>query len=242
MRAGRAAIVLALALALALDAQAQEPDPWRGVNRPIFTFNDKLDRWVLEPVARAWDWVAPDRVQRSVANFFTNLRFPIVAVNDLLQAKPRHMAVDFARFAVNTTVGVAGFLDPATRIGLEKFEEDFGQTLGVWGVPSGPYLVLPVFGPSSPRDALGLAVDTALSVVPFFVPWWASTGAGVASTVNRRALVIEDIESLKEASLDYYAAVRNGYLQQRRAAIRDEAPEGERDVDDEGLYDVMPTR
>jgi phospholipid-binding lipoprotein MlaA len=234
-------LMAVLALAVSLDAHAaEEEDPWRGVNGKTFWFNDHVDRWVLEPVARGWDWVAPDRVEHSVANFFRNLRFPIVTVNDLLQAKLKYAGVETARFAINTTVGLAGFFDPASHWGLEVHDEDFGQTLGVWGVPPGPYLVLPLLGPSTPRDTAGLVVDAALSVIPWFVPWWASTGAAGANTVNARALAIEDIDALKAASFDWYAAVRNGYLQRRRSAVSDEAPRT--DIEDEDLYNIAPVR
>src|SRR5882724_4335612 len=131
-----------------------EHDPIEGVNRKIFWFNDRVDTYVLEPVASGWAWVAPVRVRTSVKNFFDNLRFPIVTANDLLQAKPVAAGSDVARFAVNTTVGVLGFFDPASGWGLEKHNEDFGQTLGVWGVPPGPYIVLPLLGPVDERSLI----------------------------------------------------------------------------------------
>jgi phospholipid-binding lipoprotein MlaA len=122
-------------------------DPLEPLNRKVFWFNDHVDRYVLEPVAKGWDRIAPDPVERSVSNFFVNLRSPVVVGNDLLQGKVKDGASDLGRFAVNTTVGVVGFFDYATRLGLPKHVEDFGQTLGWWGVPAGPYLVLPLLGP-----------------------------------------------------------------------------------------------
>src|SRR5215470_10470772 len=127
-------------------------DPLEPVNRKIFWFNDQVDNYVLEPVATGWDWAIPHVVQRSISNFFANVRFPIDLINNLLQGKLKNSASEVGRFAVNTTVGVLGFFDPATGWGMEAHQEDFGQTLGVWGVPPGAYLVLPIVGPSNPRD------------------------------------------------------------------------------------------
>jgi phospholipid-binding lipoprotein MlaA len=223
-----AALLLTLVLAGGLRAPAwgsppADHDPLEGFNRKIFWFNDHVDLYVLEPTARAWAWVAPQRVRTSVANFFANLRFPVVAVNDLLQGKVKASAVDVGRFGVNTTVGLAGFFDPASSWGLERHVEDFGQTLGVWGVPAGPYLVLPLLGPSSPRDATGLAGDYALSVTPFFVDQFILLGARVADTVNDRAGVLKEVRDVKRGALDYYISVRNAYLQRRKALVSDDA-------------------
>jgi len=198
-----------------------EHDPIEGVNRKIFWFNDRVDVYVLEPVATGWAFVSPKRVRTSVSNFFANLRFPIVAVNDLLQGKVVDSASDVGRFAVNTTVGVLGFFDPATRFGLEKHVEDFGQTLGVWGVPPGPYLVLPIFGPSNPRDVVGLGVDYALSVTPFFVDQYILIGVRAIDAVNERSLILEEVKDAKEAAIDYYTFVRDAYFQRREALIHD---------------------
>ncbi len=204
--------------------QPVEYDPLQNVNRKIFWFNDKVDGWALEPVARGWDKIAPDRVQQSISNFFQNLRFPIVATNDLLQGKVVASASDVGRFGVNTTVGVLGFFDPASRWGLVKHDEDFGQTLGVWGVPPGPYLVLPLFGPSNFRDAGGLGVDSVASITPWFVDWWILAVAQMTDVVNERSLVLEQVKNAKEASFDYYVFVRNAYIQHRAAQVADRAP------------------
>ena len=192
----------------------------------MFWFNDKVDVYVLEPVATGWAKVAPTRVRTSVSNFFTNLRFPIVTVNDLLQWKPKDAGVDVARFGVNTTVGVLGFFDPASGWGLERHDEDFGQTLGVWGVPPGPYLVLPILGPSNPRDACGLAVDYALSVTPWFIDEYILISARVVDAVNARSLVLDEAREAKRSSVDYYSFIRNAYVQRRRALIADSAAPG----------------
>ncbi len=213
--------------------QASSYDPLQRVNRKVFWFNDKVDAYVLEPVARGWDKVAPDPVQRSVSNFFVNARSPIVIINDLLQGKVRDSGTDVGRFAVNTTVGVLGFLDPATRWGMERHNEDFGQTLGVWGILPGPYLVLPVLGPSNPRDGVGLLGDWAFSVWPFFVNQYILLGARVVDSVNTRAQLLEEIKNAKEASVDYYTFVRDAYFQRRSALVSDNA-----ETPNDELYEI----
>ena len=220
-----AVLVLSWAAAVRRASAAEdvgtERDPLECVNRKIFWFNDKVDVYVLAPVARGWEKVSPHCVRTSVSNFFGNLRFPIVTVNDLLQGKVKDGASDVGRFGVNTTVGVLGLFDPASGWGLVKHDEDFGQTLGVWGVPPGAYLVLPLLGPSDPRDAAGFAVDYALSVTPFFIDEAILWGAQVGDTVNARSFVLKQVEDAKASAFDYYVFVRNAYLQRRRALVRD---------------------
>lgn len=203
------------------DDEGDVRDPWEGFNRAVFTFNDGLDRWVLEPVAKGYNVVTPDELQRCIRNFFWNLRVPIQSVNGLLQGKPVQSASDVGRFTVNTTLGLAGFLDPATYFGLSRHDEDFGQTLGVWGVPNGPYLVIPVLGPSTVRDAGGLAVDSVLTPTWYFLDAAVTVGSRVVDTINMRSLVLEDIQHAREASFDFYTAVRSAYLQHREALLRD---------------------
>jgi phospholipid-binding lipoprotein MlaA len=242
-----AALVVASALGLGglspwPVAAASEPpahnnhDPLEGMNRKIFWFNDHVDTYVLVPVAKGWNAIAPARVKQCLSNFFQNLRFPIVAGNDLLQAKPVATISDVGRFVVNTTVGLAGFFDPATSMGLEPHDEDLGQTLGYWGLPPGPYLVLPFFGPSDPRDAIGLAGDSFSWVYPFFIEWFYTFSATGTDLVNARALALRDVEHIKEASLDYYAAVRNAYQQHRDAVVHDRKDMSQEQQQD--LYNV----
>jgi len=202
-------------------APSAEADPIEGFNRKMFWFNDHLDMYVLEPTAKGWNFVVPPRAQTSVSNFFTNLRFPIDTANDLFQAKWTYAGKQVARFLVNTTAGFAGFFDPATSLGLEYHPEDFGQTLGYWGVGQGPFLMLPILGPSTLRDGAGLIVDYPLSVTPFFVEWYYLTGARVVETVNTRAIYLDPIRQAKESSFDYYSFVRNAYLQRREALVND---------------------
>jgi len=203
---------------------AAENDPIESVNRKIFWFNDHLDMYVLEPVAKGWHFVLPDRVETSITNFFYNLRFPIHTLNDLLQGKFKNAGIDVGRFVVNTTVGVAGFFDPATGWGLPMHWEDFGQTLGWWGVGPGPYLVLPLLGPSDIRDGGGLIVDSAASITPFFVNTYILLGARAVEIVNTRAQYLDIVRKAKESAFDYYTFVRNAYLQRRVGLINDEEP------------------
>jgi phospholipid-binding lipoprotein MlaA len=225
-----------------VNQSAQEYDPWQGFNRKIFWFNDHVDNYVLVPVATGWHTVAPQPVQNGLKNFFGNLRFPVNLVNNLLQGKPIAGAKSVGRFTVNTLLGAGGFLDPASEIGLGPQEEDFGQTLGVWGVPPGPYLVLPLLGPSDLRDAPALAVDSAAAITPFFIDAWILVGARVADVINTRAQFLKAVEDAKAASLDYYTFVRNAFLQRRDALVHDRTerltPEETPSYENEELYMV----
>ena len=219
------------------EGRGPDYDPWIRLNRGIFWFNDGADVYVLEPVAKGWHYVMPDRVETSVSNFFSNVRFPVIFINNLLQGKVGPAVIDFGRFAVNSTIGIGGLFDPATSWGLPRHNEDFGQTLGYWGIPPGPYLVLPLLGPSNPRDTAGLPVDYVFSVTPFLLSsfWW--TGAGVVNIVNARAQIIDEVRNAKEASVDYYVFVRNAYYQRRVALVNDRQEEGGHAPTND-LYDV----
>jgi phospholipid-binding lipoprotein MlaA len=205
------------------------------MNRGTFGFNEGADRWVIEPVAKGMDFVLPDPVERSIRKFFENSMIPIHFTNALLQFKLVSAFEDLTRFVVNTTIGVAGFFDPATHFGLEAHHEDFGQTLGYWGVPPGPYLVLPLLGPSNPRDTVGLIADTAALVYPWFVPIYVSPAIGVFRQLNLRSLNLDSIDAERKAALDYYVAVRNAYLSYRENLVRDRK---EDEADDDELYYV----
>jgi phospholipid-binding lipoprotein MlaA len=231
-----AAVVLA-ALPAAARADDEHRDPWAGLNRPIFRFNDALDRYALEPVAKGYHFVVPDIVERGFTNFFANLWFPVTFTNCILQAKPVQAAESFGRFFMNTTIGLGGFLDVATYKKVASPNEDFGQTLGYWGVGTGPYLVLPLFGPSNVRDAVGRAVDSATRVWPYYVPWYVSSGAGALEVVNTRARYLEEVKDLRESSVDYYAGVRDAYLQRREALVEDRVGSQKKEASsDDSLY------
>jgi len=228
-----------IALMLAACSTAQGPDPWRGYNEPVFDFNDGLDRWVLGPVARGWKWLLPGFAVTGVDNFFRNLDVPRTFVNDLLQAKPLPATNDLGRFLVNTTVGVAGLVDVASMVGIQKNEEDFGQTLGYWGVPPGPYALLPVVPfRCTVRDWLAYPVDYAMN--PLFVATLIVDvpiyGTGVIDVVNRRAINNDQIEENRREAIDWYVFVRDACLQNREGEVRDET--GSKAGKEEDLYDV----
>ena len=239
------AVAQALAVAAAVVVSAPPPsraqeiaDPLEPVNRAVFGFNMTLDDWVLEPVARAYRYVAPEPVRRSVANFLRNLRSPVVFANDLLQGERERAGVTLGRFMINSTLGVFGLFDAANAFGYAAHDEDLGQTFGVWGLPSGPYLMLPLLGPSSVRDAGGRVGDYFINPLNHCCvdtdEWLALYGTG---TVSDREANIEVFDDLKENSLDLYAAVRSIYAQRRAAEIRNGAPAGDQERYDEIFQD-----
>ncbi len=211
-------------------------DPFEPVNRKIFAFNDFLSRNALEPIGRGWAWLAPEFVRRSIERAYANLRTPVVMVNDLLQWKPRAAGVDLARFVMNTSVGLAGLMDPALACGLPPNHEDFGQTFGVWGIPPGPYLVLPILGPSSPRDAVGKAADTAAFAASYFIPFWLSAASSALDTANTFSFVAVDIAEERAAAFDWYSAVRNAYVSRREDMVRDRTESDEQAAEEDDLY------
>ncbi|MGH9895498.1 MAG: MlaA family lipoprotein [bacterium] len=221
-------------------ARLEEYDPWEAFNIQMFAFNRKLDQYVIKPVAIGYDFILPDPVELGIQNFFQNVRFVPRFMNNLLQAKFKGAGVEIGRFVINTTIGLAGFFDPATHwFGLETPYEDWGQTLGAYGLGPGPYLVLPFLPPLTVRDATGfLFMDVALDPVNYFVflvmPYRfegqpvllegseATTGyfgARVFDLINERSINLEKFQGVDEATLDLYSAVRNAYLQKRAAEV-----------------------
>ena len=201
-------------------------DPFESVNRAVFTFNENADEYVIKPVAEAYQFVLPDFVRTGVTNFFSNIGNVFVAVNNLLQGKPGNAANDIGRFLVNSTIGILGLFDVATDAGLEKNKEDFGQTLGVWGVPSGPYVVLPLFGPSSVRDTAGLALDIKTDFIlnSNQLNHDQKVGSTVLRVVNQRANLLDASQLLEDAAFDKYSFLRDSYLQRRRNQVYDGNP------------------
>lgn len=220
-------------------ASPHESDPWEGLNRGVFSFNEGVDRWVLEPTAKGWDAVMPDVVEESLDRFFENLRGPVHMANNLLQAKMEGFCMSTLRFVTNSSIGLAGFFDPATPLGLVERPEDFGQTLGAHGTPGGPYLVLPLFGPSNPRDLVGSAAD-GLVGPGWFLPVAANVAMGTVRIVNTRAKYLEQVRESRETSVDYYVFIRNAYLDYRRNQIAD--GEDRHEARDEELYELDETR
>jgi len=212
---------------------AEDYDPWESFNERTFSFNhDVLDRFVLKPAATGWDTVLPSSFQRGLARMFDNLGMPRRLVNNLLQGYGPGVGRELARFLLNTTVGIAGFFDVAEKLGIEKSEADTGQTLGVYGVGPGPYLVLPVLPPLTVRDGIGSAVDLLLDPLSYFLPPTANAGMTATKTVNERSLNLEFFQDVEENVFDLYSAVRNGYLQRRRTAIEERAAEVKRNLDE----------
>ena len=199
-----------------------EYDPWEPFNEKMFWFNrEVLDRFVLKPVATAWDFVLPTPVQKGVHNVFDNLAVVRRVVNNALQLKFTGAAKEAARFTINSTIGVAGFFGIAKEgFGIEQSDQDMGLTFGVWGIGPGPFLVLPFLPPLTVRDGVGFALDTAMTPYVYFIPWYASFGGTVTNMVNERSLNLDRFERVAESTVDLYGAVRNAYLQRRAAAIR----------------------
>ncbi len=199
-------------------------DPLEPFNRAMYQFNDKLYFWVLKPVAQGYNKVVPEQARVSVRNFFSNVSFPVRFVNCLLQADIGGAASELGRFLVNTLWGIGGLLDPASekKIDLAKADKDFGQTLGVYGLGQGVFITWPVLGPSSARDTVGLVGDTFLYPVNYLSPWSAAFGARAYEKVNDTSLSLGDYESLKEAAIDPYVAIRDAYVQYRQKKVKSE--------------------
>jgi phospholipid-binding lipoprotein MlaA len=232
----------------------ESPDPLEAPNRAIFCLNESVYRWLLDPVADVYGFVMPDPVRESVRRFFSNLREPANLVNELIQLRARRAGTTGARFLVNSTVGIGGLFDPASRIGLERYATDFGQTLALYGVPEGPYLVVPLMGPANLRDALGNIVDALMRPDV----WLLATGPqlvfvtsdGITGYESRRI----HLDELRANSFDFYVALRSAYRMDREAQIEELRSEREelrqalaerpqwRDEVNLGPYRVAPRR
>ncbi|HBI47938.1 MAG TPA: VacJ family lipoprotein [Smithella sp.] len=197
-------------------------DPLETVNRAMHQFNDKLYFWALKPVAQGYKAIVPEPARVSVKNFFSNLGFPARFLSCLLQADFSGVATETGRFTINTIWGIGGLLDPSAgkELDLQKQDTDLGQTLGVWGVGQGFYIVWPVFGPSSPRDSVSIVGDYFLYPVSYISPWYAGGGVKAYEEVNATSLRIGDYEALKDAAVDPYVAFRDAYAQYRFKKIK----------------------
>jgi len=206
-------------------ATTNNNDPLEGVNRGIYKFNDVADRAIIKPVAKAYKAVTPSPIRKGFNNFFNNLGSLTTVLNDLLQFKFAHAFTDAGRFVINTTFGLAGFIDVASMDNIPNRKEDFGQTLGYWGVGNGAYLVLPILGPSTVRDATGFAIDTATSDP---ITYTHNIGEvrlhnqiRAAQLVDRRTQLLDAGDLVDDASLDPYSFVREAYLQRRASQVAD---------------------
>lgn len=216
------------------EADARDYDPWEPLNERVFWFNhDLVDRFVMKPAAIAWRRVIPDPVTQALTNAFDNLEMPKRFVNNVLQFRLHGAFSELTRFTINSTIGVAGMIDIATMAGVPKSSADCGQTLGSYGIGPGPYLVLPLMQPLTVRDSIGYAFDVLLDPIGYFAPFAANMGRSITKRVNQRAANLDLYEHAEDATLDLYAAVRNGYLQRRaksiNRAIRDRERERETD-------------
>ncbi|MGB5833176.1 MAG: VacJ family lipoprotein [Thiohalocapsa sp.] len=206
-------------------------DPWQGYNRAMFKFNTDFDNAFIKPTAKGYQYITPEPVDRGVTNFFNNIADLTSVVNNALQFKLSRAGSDVGRVVVNTTVGIVGFFDVASNMGLPSYKEDFGQTLGYWGFGAGPYFVMPIIGPSSLRDTVGFAGDIVID--PFFsiskdeIYW----GFVVLRVIDRRADLLVAGDILDSAAIDPYAFVRDAYLQRRRSQVYDGNPPMEDDED-----------
>ena len=236
----RSIIVLCAIAALGLGACASQPaenanrspaDPWEPVNRPIYAFNNGLDKVLLRPIAKGYEFILPQFVRTGIGNFSSNLRTPLTGMNNALQGKGSAAANDLGRFLLNSSVGVLGLFDVATKAGLETNNEDFGQTLAVWGVPDGPYITVPFFGPSTLRDA----IVTPLNIAADPLMYWDNTSArdkvNVVRIIDARQRLFA-AEALIKDSPDRYVTLRESFLQRRQYLIYD----GDPPVDDD-FYD-----
>lgn len=217
-----ALIALALSGLLGGCATSGNPkDPIEGFNRAMYAFNEGLDTVLIKPVAQGYDAVLPTPVRTGVTNFFGNIADFFIGVNNLLQGKPDQAVSDLGRVLVNSTAGILGLFDVATEAGLEKHEEDFGQTFGRWGVGDGAYVVIPVFGPRTLRDTAGLVLDVAVDPVAKIDHVATRNSLLALRLIDNRADLLPADKVIEEAALDKYAYVRDGYLQRRRNLVHD---------------------
>ena len=212
---------------------AAATDPWEGFNRKVFGFNDTVDKGFFVPAAKAYRATTPKAGRRGVRRFLANLGSPSVFINDVLQGNFGRAGKTLSRFAINSTIGAGGFADPAGQIGIESHNEDFGQTLAVWGVGSGPYLVLPLLGPSSPRDAFGALVGIGMQPLTYIrtpPATYARFSLAGANLLSARESALDPLAEIEANSLDYYSSLRSFATQARAREIRN-------GVDD---YDALP--
>jgi phospholipid-binding lipoprotein MlaA len=218
--------------------EGMDYDPWERFNEKTFWFNyNVFDHYALKPAATVWQKILPDPVRQSLANAFYNVAMPKRLVNEVLQARFQDAGSELARFLLNSTVGVAGFVDVASRAGLEKSDADTGQTLGVYGAGAGPYLVLPLLPPLTVRDGIGYGIDGVLDPLSWFVtPFVADLVRTAAYTINDRANNLKLYQDVEDASLDLYATVRNGYLQRRQKSIEDVIRQRQKELESESFF------
>ena len=238
-----AVLIIQLTLFSARNVRAEVSDPIEPVNRGIFWFNDQLDTYILEPVARGYDDYIPRPIRKGIRNFFINIRSPIYVVSDVVQLKFSQAGTHTGRFLINTTIGGLGFVDVASEFGLQHEREDFGVALGYHGVSEGPYIVIPLLGPSNLRDLFGRIVDSFLNPVNYASEVSGdgeeiTIGATVIEGIDDRSRLLDAVEAAKDASVDYYSFVKNSYHQHRQNVIYDNNPPEELEEEEEDIGDV----
>lgn len=219
--APRYTIIALLCVFISVPAVTQaeaETDPFEGINRPLFVFNDTVDQYLLRPAARGYRWVMPDPAEQGVSNFFSNLRDANAAVNSVLQGRPSSAARSGGRFLLNSTIGILGLFDVASRMGLDRYRTDFGHTLAVWGMPQGPYLMVPLLGPRTVRSGTGMIFDGFTSVENTIDDVRLRNSMRGLELVNTRARLLKADDLITG---DRYIFVRDAYLQSRRALVSD---------------------
>jgi phospholipid-binding lipoprotein MlaA len=200
----------------------EDYDPWEKFNEKVFEFNRQADRFVLKPVAQAYSVILPEPFEVMIGNGFDNISFVPRMVNSLLQGKFLGATREMSRFLINSTLGIGGLFDAAKYYGIEKSREDFGQTLGFWGVTPGPYLIVPFLEPMTVRDGIGRGVDSLMNPLSYFIPFiWTGLALKLGEIVNDRALNLELFQGFEESVVDLYSAVRHGYLRRREQLIKE---------------------
>jgi phospholipid-binding lipoprotein MlaA len=248
IRISSAALLVSLLCACATQAPTRSDprDPWERMNRATYAFNDKFDKAIFRPVARGYRNAVPHVVQTGIRNAFDNVDTTIVMLNDLLQGQFTPFMHDTSRLLVNTVIGIGGLFDPATAMGLEKSERDFGQTLGKWGVHAGPYLVLPFLGPSDVRDTFGRAADTYSTPRTYIKNTYWDYGSWLLEKVDARSRYLE-ADRLIDSAYDPYSFLRNAYLQNRAFKVRggtsqSEESEEQKMLEESGIEPTPPQK
>ncbi len=241
---GRLKVILAMLVlvgSVVSVAESNPQDPWESYNRSAYHFNRKVDKFVLKPITKAYIWVTPILVQSGVGHFFDNLREIPNFINSVLQAEGEKAAVSATRFVMNSTFGFLGLADPATDMGLEKQKQDFGQTLAHWGYRESRYVVIPLFGPNTVRDALGLAGDYFGSVYPYIKDRPLKVGLFALDVIDRRSRLLDSEKAFTAAAVDEYILARDAYLQRRHYLIEGGGDPSAALAPEEGL-DNYPTQ
>jgi len=234
------ATIVGLLAGCASTAERDPRDPFEPLNRGIYRFNDKVDTAIARPLATTYQKVVPAEVRGRVRNFFGNIGDFFIGVNNFLQGKFEDGVSDWARLAFNTTIGLFGIHDVATDMGYEKHNEDFGQTFGRWGAPSGPYLVLPILGSSTVRDGIGTGIDLYVDPVTEVRPYHVQYALQGLRLTQTRADLLDASRILEEAALDKYVFQRDAYLQRRRSLIYDGQPPRQKEPEDDADKDKKP--